>query len=214
MQYLYLHGFASSPQSRKAQYLRDRFTEQGHHLEILDFNQGGFTSLTLSRQIQQTCDRFADAQSPVTLIGSSFGGLTAVWVAAQQSQMVQLVLMAPAFGFPQSWVDRLGVDALAQWQHTQYLPIYHYGDRQEQQLHYNFFLDAQQYDWSQIKCGAPTLILHGQHDDVVPIAQSQEYAANHPQAQLVELESDHSLNDQLPEMWQLMTSFLNLGSEM
>lgn len=211
MQYIYLHGFASSAQSRKAQYFRDRFAEQNQNLEILDFNQGGFTHLTLSRQIQQTVERFTDAHTSVTLIGSSFGGLTAVWVAAQRPLVERLVLMAPAFGFPQSWVDRLGADALQQWQQTQYLPIYHYGDRQEQQLHYNFFIDAQQYEFAQIHCEQPTLILHGRGDEVVPIARSQDYAANNPQAQLIELESDHSLNDQLPEMWRLMAMFLQFS---
>ena len=50
--YIYLHGFASSPQSSKAIYLRDRFAEINLNLEVLDLNQGDFTHLTLTRQIQ------------------------------------------------------------------------------------------------------------------------------------------------------------------
>ncbi|NEO85281.1 MAG: alpha/beta fold hydrolase [Spirulina sp. SIO3F2] len=208
MQYLYLHGFASSPQSTKAQYLRDRFAHHNHHLEILDLNQGDFTRLSLSRQIQQTAASFQDANTPVTLLGSSFGGLTAVWVAQQYPQVTQLVLIAPAFGFPQTWADRLGAEQLAQWQQTQYLPVYHYGDRQERQLHYDFFLDAQQYNLKQVQRCLPTLILHGLHDDVVSIEQSRAYATSHPDTRLLELDSDHSLNDKLPEIWQAVQQFL------
>ncbi|MEM8641248.1 MAG: YqiA/YcfP family alpha/beta fold hydrolase [Cyanobacteria bacterium P01_G01_bin.54] len=211
MQYLYLHGFASSPQSTKAQYLRDRFAECDRPLEILDLNQGDFTHLTLSRQIHQTVAHFQDQETPVTLIGSSFGALTAVWVAQTQPQVQQLVLLAPAFGFPQTWVERLGTQQLAQWQEDQYLAIYHYGDRQEQPLHYDFFRDAQQYDLAQATRDLPTLILHGLHDDVVAIEQSRDYAAGHPGVELVELDSDHSLNNKLPEIWQAIGQFLAIA---
>lgn len=211
MQYLYLHGFASSPQSTKAQYLGDRFTQQDRALEILDLNQGDFTHLTLSRQIQQTASCFQDTQTPVTLLGSSFGGLTAVWVAEKFPQVEQLVLLAPAFGFPQTWVDRLGTASLEQWRQCQYLSVYHYGDKQERQLHYNFFVDAQHYELAHVQRSVPTLILHGRHDDVVAIDQSRAYVAAHPAAQLLELESDHSLNDKLPEIWQAVQQFLAIA---
>ncbi|MEM9509306.1 MAG: YqiA/YcfP family alpha/beta fold hydrolase, partial [Cyanobacteria bacterium P01_E01_bin.35] len=90
--YIYLHGFASSPQSSKAQYLRDRFAAQNLQLKVLDLNQEGFTSLTLTRQIKQTIAAFPDSNIPVTLIGSSFGALTSAWVAQQQHQVNNLVL--------------------------------------------------------------------------------------------------------------------------
>ncbi|MEM1426436.1 MAG: YqiA/YcfP family alpha/beta fold hydrolase, partial [Cyanobacteria bacterium P01_H01_bin.130] len=56
MRYFYLHGFASSPKSRKAQHLSDRLTEHGLTLEIPDFNQPDFSTLTLTRQLDQMVD--------------------------------------------------------------------------------------------------------------------------------------------------------------
>ena len=52
-QYLYLHGFASSSQSRKAVYFTRKYQQQGIKLNIIDFNQPDFADLTLSRPINQ-----------------------------------------------------------------------------------------------------------------------------------------------------------------
>jgi uncharacterized protein len=48
MNYLYLHGFASGPQSMKAVDLCDRFAQQGFDLKISDLNQADFFNLTLT----------------------------------------------------------------------------------------------------------------------------------------------------------------------
>ncbi|WP_232288151.1 YqiA/YcfP family alpha/beta fold hydrolase [Nodularia spumigena] len=41
--YIYLHGFASSPKSAKAQNIRDRFAEIQTKLKIPDLNAGDFS---------------------------------------------------------------------------------------------------------------------------------------------------------------------------
>ena len=207
--YLYLHGFASSPQSSKARYLCDRFAEQDLRLEVLDLNQGDFTHLTLTRQIQQTIAAFPDSKTPVTLIGSSFGALTAAWVA-QQHQVKNLVLLAPAFGFPHSWYSRLSCEQIEQWHNSGYLPVYHYGAAKQIPLHYQFLKDADNYPLSGLKRSLDTLIIHGINDDVVPIQVSRDYRNQHSQVKLVELNSDHGLNDVQAEIWHLIRDFLNL----
>ena len=212
--YIYLHGFASSPQSSKAKYLRDRFAEIDLNLEVLDLNQGDFTHLTLTRQIQQTTNALTNAETSITLIGSSFGGLTCAWVAQQQLRVNNLVLLAPAFGFPHSWYSRLPPEQIEQWRESGYLEVYHYGEGQEIPLHYQFLQDADNYPLSKLKCSRrslPTMIIHGIHDDVVPIQVSRDYANHHPEVKLIELDSDHGLNDVQEEIWQLTKNFLNLA---
>lgn len=209
--YIYLHGFASSPQSSKAQYLRDRFAAQNLQLKVLDLNQGGFTSLTLTRQIKQTIAAFPDSNTPVTLIGSSFGALTSAWVAQQQHQVNNLVLLAPAFGFPNSWYGRLSPEQIQQWRDSGSMPIYHYGAGREISLHYQFLQDADNYPLSGLKRSLNTLIIHGRSDDVVPIQVSRDYAQQHSFVKLIELDSDHGLNDVHTEIWNLIQDFLNLG---
>ncbi|WP_072620868.1 YqiA/YcfP family alpha/beta fold hydrolase [Spirulina major] len=205
--WLYLHGFASSPQSAKAQYLSDRCTEQGHPLTILDLNQNDFTHLTLSRQLTQAAASFPPDR-PVTVIGSSLGGLTAAWLAQQQPQVERLILLAPAFGFLNHWLARLGEDAIAQWHSTGFHPVYHYGAQREIPLHDDFLTDAEAYEHlAALTRPIPTLILHGIHDDVIPVAASRDYAQSRPWVKLIELDSDHLLAHVMPEIWEAVRSF-------
>ncbi len=210
MRYIYLHGFASSPQSHKAQYLRRRFAEIGIGLKVLDLNQEDFSHLTLTRQIEQTAAIFASLKNPVTIIGSSFGGLTAAWLAEQYHQVKRLILLAPAFGFPDCWVATLTPEQIKQWKQSGYLPVYHYGAEQELPLHYEFINDARNYSQSQLRRSLPTLIIHGLKDDVIPIAASHTYAQEHDRVQLIELDSGHGLNDVQTIIWQEIKQFLNL----
>ena len=206
-QYIYLHGFASSPKSRKAVYLKNHFAETGINLEIPDLNQGGFSHLTLTRQIAQTAALFNNSMIPITLIGSSFGGLTSVWLAEKYPQVQKLILLAPAFGFPSNWFDRFPQAELQQWQQSGYKDIYHYGDNKPLPLHYEFLSDGNRYDVRQLKRSLPTIIIHGKKDDVVPIEVSQQYLKNHPQAKLIALDSDHGLNDVQEIIWQQIKDF-------
>lgn len=208
MHYIYLHGFASSPNSNKAQYLRDRFQSKGLELNVLDLNQPDFSNLTLTRQINQTITAFPDAHTPITLIGSSFGALTAAWVAQQQQQVTKLILLAPAFGFPQSWYARLQPEQLEIWKNSGLLNVYHYGEGKEISLKYQFLQDAENYPLTGLKRSLDTLIMHGIDDEVVPIKVSQDYTLQHPQTKLIEFDSDHGLNDVKEKIWQSIKQFL------
>jgi hypothetical protein len=205
--YIYLHGFASSPYSTKAQYLRDRFWEHQIALKIPDLNQGDFSHLTLTRQLKQVASEFPTPATPITLIGSSLGGLTASHLAQKYSQVRCLVLLAPAFGFTDLWLSQLGETQVRQWQESGYLSVYHYGEQRSLPLHYQFLVDASQYCERQLQRSVPTLILHGRNDEVIPIQSSRDYASQRPWVKLVELDSDHALTDIMPEIWQAIQKF-------
>ncbi len=210
MQFIYLHGFASSPRSAKAQLFLGRFRSLNLLLQIPDLNQDDFYHLTLSRQIQQVKALFETgpfANEPVTLIGSSFGGLTAAWLGDRCPQVERLVLLAPAFQFLQVWLPRLGDAQNQQWQQTGSLMTYHYGAKQTLPLAYEFVEDLAQYDETQLGRSIPTLILHGQQDEVIPIQASRDYAAKRSWVKLVEFDSDHALLDVEAEMWQIIQAF-------
>lgn len=208
MRYIYLHGFASSPGSAKAVYLGDRFAELGVSLLVPDLNQGDFSHLTITRQIQQIQAEFLSTPTPITLIGSSLGGLTAAWLGEYHPVIQRLILLAPAFGFLSHWLSTLGKETLHRWQVEGYRPIYHYGEQKELPLSYQFVADARQYEPThRLKRPIPTLILHGQHDEVIPINESLIYAKERSWVQLIPLNSDHSLSEVKAEILQSILTF-------
>ena len=210
MKYIYLHGFASSPQSAKAQDISKRFAQIHTQLTIPDLNTGGFSGLTITRQIQQVAALFPDDSVPVTLIGSSLGGLTAAHLAQQYSQVQRLVLLAPAFAFLSHWLPKLGEEAIQRWQQEGNYPVYHYGEGKTLPLSYNFVTDAAQYQEDSLQRPIPTLILHGKQDEVIPITASRDFARYRPWVELVELDSDHALGNFMEEIWQAISLFCQL----
>ena len=66
--FIYLHGFASSPNSNKAKKISNRFTQLQIPLKIPDLNAGDFSHLTISRQIEQIKRELPEDSQPVTLI--------------------------------------------------------------------------------------------------------------------------------------------------
>jgi len=210
LHYIYLHGFASSPTSAKAQYISDRFAEVHQKMKMPDLNAGDFFRLTITRQLIQVASEISHDSTPVTLIGSSLGGLTSAYLAQQQPQVQRLVLLAPAFGFLSHWLSKLGDEQLQRWQQDKYLKVYHYGERQSLPLSYDFVTDAVQYQEEVLQRPIPTLIIHGQHDEVIPIQASRDFAKSRPWVEVVELDSDHALGNVMGEIWQAICLFCRI----
>ncbi len=210
MQYIYLHGFASSPKSAKARYFGDRFNEIHTELKIPDLNAGDFSHLTISRQIAQVAAELPQGSTPVTIIGSSLGGLTATHLAQQYLQIQRLVLLAPAFGFLSHWLPKLTNEEIQRWQQEKYLMVYHYEEGRLLPLNYNFVTDAAQYQEEILQRPISTLILHGKNDEVIPIEASRDFERSRPWVELVELDSDHALGNVMEEMWQAIRLFCQL----
>ena len=196
---LYLHGFASSPLSRKARFFGERFSELGIRFDAPDLAAGDFFHLTISKQLEVVRAAALGAKR-LTLIGSSLGGYLAALYAAEQKDVEQVILLAPAFGFHDLWVERLGPEEIGRWRDSGKLPVFHYGTGGEADLSYEFLEDAEKYP-PYPDCRAPTLIFHGTHDDLVPLANSARFAGEHTNARLVEVNSGHELTDVLEEIW-------------
>ncbi|MEY3867437.1 MAG: hypothetical protein RLZZ338_1328 [Cyanobacteriota bacterium] len=212
MQYIYLHGFASGPESFKAQYLRDRVSELSLNLDIPNLNNGDFSHLTLTRQLHQVEALLPPLKSlvRVTIIGSSFGGLTAAWLAQRQECISRIVLLAPAFQFVSHWLPLLGSQQVTKWQNDGYLSVYHHIEKCDLPLHYQFVTDMINYPEEQLIRPIPTLILHGKDDEVIPLQASRDFARDRPWVTLQELDSDHGLGNVLPDIWLAIREFCSL----
>ncbi|MGB6945190.1 MAG: YqiA/YcfP family alpha/beta fold hydrolase [Bryobacteraceae bacterium] len=203
--FVYLHGFASSPGSRKARFFEERFRQLGIGLEIPELAEGDFRNLTLTGQlkvIERVC-----RDEPVSLIGSSMGGYLAALYAARHAEVQKLVLLAPAFSFASRWPETLGALAMEQWKRTNALKVFHYAQNRLAELGYQLIEDAQQYeaypDFSQ-----PALIFQGRQDTIVLPEYAVTFAGAHSNAKLLLLDSDHDLVNVLDEMWRETEKFL------
>jgi uncharacterized protein len=203
---VYLHGFASSPQSGKAQFFRRKFAERGVSMEILRLDEGRFEELTISGQLR-VIER-AVGDGPAVLIGSSLGGyLAALYANRHSAQVEKLVLLAPAFQFPRRWTERYSDQDWERWKREGSTPVFHYGDGRERRLGYQLVEDAAQFE-DEPEFPQPALILHGVGDSVVPAEISRAYAARRSNSKLVLFESGHELTDVLEPMWLEILNFL------
>jgi uncharacterized protein len=202
---IYLHGFASGPQSSKARYFRDLLERAGASVVVPDLAQGDFEHLTITGQLA-VVDRAA-ARRPVSLIGSSLGGYLAALYAARHPEVQRIVLLAPAFGFAQRWPGRLGPGQVEAWRRTGTIEVFHYAENRNRKLGYQLLADGERFeaypDFSQ-----PALIFHGKHDDAVPVQYSEEFTAHHPNATLEVLDAGHDLLNVLDYMAPKILQFL------
>ncbi len=212
MKYLYLHGFASSPNSYKAQFIRRRFTDIGLTLHIPDLNLTDFSTVTLSDQLLYLEHSYLQSHEPITVIGSSLGGFLGVQLAAQNTLVQKLILFAPAFGFSQRLAKALGNENVTKWQQEDVREFYHYGLKRNVNLQFQFFADAQKYSEEKLTRSLPILIFHGIHDDVVPASLSEEFAKRRSsQVTLKLLDDDHALGKDLESIWHDTKHFLSIS---
>lgn len=215
----YLHGFASSPESGKAAYLRDRLTPLGVPLHVPDFNAPDFSSLTVSRMLGQVRAAVeALPAGPVGLIGSSLGGFVAIHAAALQlggaaHPLAQLVLLAPAVDFASGRDGWLTDAELEDWRRTGWRDVVHHAYGRTLPVHYGLYEDGGRFDAFAACFGTPTLAFQGTRDTVVNPRRVIEWARPRPNVTVRMVDDDHQLQAHLETVWSESASFLGLSPE-
>ncbi len=202
---VYLHGFASGPDSTKAVWFRERLAALGHALVIPDLAPD-FDAMTITSQLAVVETMLGD--EPAVLFGSSMGGYLAALAAERHPDRVPaIVMLAPAFGFLARWEAGLGPDGVAEWRAEGSMPVWHYGRDREEALGIGFLDDARR--WPALpdpRC--PTLILAGRHDETVALADVERFAHARAGRELVVYDDGHELLAALEPMWARITAFL------
>jgi uncharacterized protein len=211
MRYVYLHGFASGPASRKARFFVEKFAGRGVQLETPDLtpaeSQGGFEALTLSGQLA-LMERLV-AGEPCVMMGSSMGGYLSAIYASRHPETVRVVLLAPAFCLAKRLREAWGAEAIEQWRATGHREVFHYAQNREVPIGYGLLEDAEQYDDYPVVT-QPALVFQGRQDPIVPVEYAREFAARTAGADLVEFDSGHELTDCMEPMWERASRFLGL----
>lgn len=220
MHVVYLHGFASSPDSSKAEFFRSRLQPLGITFRCPDLNAPEFSTLTTSRMIAQAeAELAALPAGPVAVVGSSLGGFVAWHVAARAQatahagrpaagRVDRLILLAPALDFGKTDVHDIGEEGLDAWRRTGWREFFHYTYEEPRLVHYELYHDAQQYDSFSLAVSSPVLVIQGRRDEVVDPVMVERFASGRANVTLHLVDDDHQLRESLEPMWPVIATFL------
>lgn len=213
---VYLHGFASSPNSSKARFFMERARGAGLECCCPDLNEPEFTALTVTRMLAQVDALVSQLpQGPVALIGSSLGAFVALHAAARRARsgdtthpVDRLVFLAPALDLVPSLEEEFGPAKMGGWESTGELEVFHYADNAPRMLGWQFIPDARQYDSDAVRVEIPTLIYQGMRDEVVRASSVERWAASRPWVTLRLVDDGHQLLGHLDQMWNDVSRFV------
>jgi pimeloyl-ACP methyl ester carboxylesterase len=191
MDLVYLHGFASGPMGRKAGHCRAWCAARNIPFHAPDLNLPDFEHLTVTAQVTAVMALLRGLAEPPVVVGSSMGGLVGAAAANLGAPMARLILLAPAFGFARR---RLAGRRWAGYRKRGTMPTFHHAQGQWLTLGPELLPDLPQWqDDDRWQLKVPVAILHGRKDESVPLAESEGFAARHPEAVLRVLDDDHGL---------------------
>ena len=212
MHVVYLHGFASSPPSSKAMFLKNRLLAHGVEFHCPDLNYPDFSTMTVSRmveRVQAIIENLPEGQ--VILCGSSLGSFVALHATERMSRQIdRMILLAPAFDFGRKPVGDLGEDGMARWKDEGWWTFTHYATEKPQRVHYELFREAEEYDSFSVTSVVPTLIVQGRYDVVVDPEMVERFSNTRTHVDLVMVDDDHQLSASLDRIWGEAARFLSI----
>jgi pimeloyl-ACP methyl ester carboxylesterase len=178
------HGFLSNKNSTTNKTLTHLLNDRGLATFRFDFfgqgeSEGLFEDITTSLAVGQARAAIADVLSrgykAVGLVGSSFGGLVSILATARCQDVSCLALKCPVVDFAEELGLEFGPDELARWQATDTIPNI-MGGSERVRLKYGLYEDClrQSAYGPAAQITAPTLIVQGQRDEMVPLHQSRK----------------------------------------
>lgn len=198
--WLYLHGFASSPQSTKARAFQAWGAERGLAIDALDLRVPSFEHLRLSAIKARVREAIGGERDRAVLIGSSLGGLTACRVAEDDPRVCAVLAMAPAFHLADTWRTTMGESAWERWRAEGTLEVDDHATKAKRRLDFGFVEELATLDAEPADVRVPVLIVHGITDDVVAIERSRTWARGRPHVHLVEVDDGHELGRSIPRI--------------
>ncbi|HWL88673.1 MAG TPA: YqiA/YcfP family alpha/beta fold hydrolase [Polyangiaceae bacterium] len=210
--WLYLHGFASGPESSKGVALSEHYAQRGISLSRLNLRVPSLEHLRFSDMLRTVREAIGGEEDRAIVFGSSLGALTACRVAERDARICALVLLAPAFSIAPRWRKRLGEDEWRRWEREGYLEIDDHAERRRARIHFDFIreletLDARGDGWPDVR--VPVLIIHGVRDDVASIELSRTWAEGKRHVRLIEVDDGHELVASLPRIRTEADAFLS-----
>jgi uncharacterized protein len=177
------HGFLSNKNSTTNKTLTRLLLEYTIATFRFDFfgqgeSEGPFEQITLTTAIDQARSALdlmgTKGYRHLGLTGSSFGGLVSILVAARRPDLLAVALKCPVADFPETLRLEFGHERMAHWKQFNEIPNVT-GGPSPVPLQYQLYKDCLTYDaYKEAESiRAPTLIVQGGCDELVPLHQSR-----------------------------------------
>lgn len=189
---LLVHGFASNKDSKSWSPLLKKL----HQNKIATFridlsargeSEGEFENVTVTNDTQDVLAAIGYLKNQgyyqIGLVGSSFGGLASIMAVVGNDDVFCLVLKCPVTDWLQTYfLQKPGI--LEQWNKEGFLCFEH--DPSKPRMAYAAVLDAQKNIASEVasKIKIPTLVVHGDKDEMVPYEGSHGFVKLLPNGKL------------------------------
>jgi pimeloyl-ACP methyl ester carboxylesterase len=223
---IYLHGFASSPGSSKAQRFKRELEARNIGFSCPDFNEPAFETLTTTRMLHHTIAAIDDvASGPIALIGSSLGAFVAVLAVAQMRsggvsnesardaaarKVDRLILLAPALDFGGNRLRQFGEYGIDEWRRAGRIRMFHYAYNEPREIGFELYEDAARYDAFDVSFDQPALLFQGTRDDTVDPAMVERWSRSRANVELHLLDDDHQLTASMDVIWPACARFLGV----
>jgi pimeloyl-ACP methyl ester carboxylesterase len=215
------HGFSTSKDGRTYAGLEERLNQGSVSTFRFDFfghgeSEGEFEDITISKAVGDVLGAIRYVKEfgykKIGLMGSSFGGFASIVSAGQSKDLFVLDLKSPVSDYLGLLIARdlkLDVDA---WRKNGSIS-FEGAEGDQRRLNFSFYEDAERYDGYSYarRIEVPTLIVHGDRDETVPLEQSEKTAALIPSCHLEILKgADHIYSNpkHFERMLDLLTKFL------
>lgn len=200
--YAYLHGLGGSSRSAKAVALKEMIPS----LRTPELNPPRFTDFTVSNALDimddlhlETSRREGDVRW--RLIGSSLGGyVCAKWAERHPSLVDRMVLYCPAMDLPALWERYMGSEQIEKWRRSGSYPLAG-PDGDVVDMSSDIIEDALLHHATcpSIPTECPTLIIHGDEDDLIPLEYSERLSRTSANISLLPVKNaDHTMHSHIP----------------
>ena len=215
------HGFFRSKEGRTYTGFEKILNESGISTFRFDFfghgeSEGKFEEVTTSEAVDDVLNaiKFIEESGyrKIGLMGSSFGGMASIIAASKVRGLYVLALKSPVSDYSslfQAYQNEQEVKEIKEKGFTYITDI----EGNKRRLNISFFIDDQNakgYEAAK-KIKIPTLIVHGDKDDSVPLEQSKKTASMMENCQLEIIKgADHGYSNEqhFKEMLDLISKFI------
>ncbi|NIM91155.1 MAG: alpha/beta fold hydrolase [Candidatus Aminicenantes bacterium] len=215
------HGFFRSKDSKTYVELEKILNEKGLSTLRFDFfghgeSEGKFEEVTTSEAADDVLSAIKflkeSGYGKIGLMGSSFGGMASIIAASKVNDLYVLALKSPVSDYSSIFqIHQEGQEfkEIKEKGYTYLTDI----EGKERKLNISFFIDAQKVNAYEAakNIKIPTLIVHGDKDDSVPIQQSRRTASLMGNCRLEVIEgADHgySIEEHFQKMLDLISRFI------